>query len=142
MPEPTLDDLKRAIVKAETECHHDKLQAWDIPGASKDCPDCHGTGRVSRFPELQAECPQLHGYVKGKRHMNNPRLCYLCHGLSYVPLEGGWEGLATWIRVLGDALLDLPPLAELEEYHYCVAKGDILGAFKAVVEVLGIEVTT
>ena len=34
------------LASATKDCHHDKEQAWDVPGVAERCQDCHGTGRV------------------------------------------------------------------------------------------------
>ena len=72
------------------------------------------------------------------------RFCFKCHGLDYVPLWNKPEDLATWQRVLTDAVMEAPSHPSWEEYwdDYIMGlkDGNILGAFKAATEALGIEV--
>ena len=153
-PEPTLENLKWAIVKAETECPHCGDANW--PGhcpyisdcacgkrsGEVDCGKCKGTGRVPRFPELREECSQQGGYVWNKRHKNNLLSCYLCHGLGYVPLWSKPEDLATWQGTLGVAILQRydPQSKEALQYENNLWAGDIPSTFKAATEALGIEI--
>lgn len=45
------------LAEAKVTCHHDKVQAWDVPEAIRHCPDCGGTDTVFRFPTLRGKCP-------------------------------------------------------------------------------------
>ena len=44
------------LAEREADCHHDKELAWDVPGVADRCEDCHGTGKVPRYPSLRREC--------------------------------------------------------------------------------------
>ena len=149
-PEPTLNDLLWAIAKAETACHfHAEVDGFElrcIKGKVSvsgqvhyPCKVCNGTGRVPRFPELRTTCQR---HVLDNHQVPLLRPEYMdCHGLGFVPLEGGWEGLATWIRVLGEAFDRFDIWSkECLFYEDALWEGDILGAFNAATEALGIEV--
>lgn len=151
MPEPTLDDLLRAIVKAErTTCGWTKQSShiydrcWCTEG---DC-SCHSLsfvevhGRVPRFPELR----DMRGHDWCSR--DEPTWCTRessepsCHGLGYVPLWSKPEDLATWIRVLAEAINADGALEDsgYEPFLACIETGKLFGAFQAAVTALGINV--
>ena len=133
IPEPTLHDLLWAIAKAEVECKHpDMLQAsW--------CKQCHGTGRVPRFPELRVECPHESSHGSWARAWRGIECS--CHGLGFVPLWSKPEDLATWIRVLELAISVAEPGGNLQwDWDTYASTGSILGAFTVATEALGIEV--
>ena len=144
-PEPTLDDLKWAIAKAETECPAcggaggqavpilDPETHQIVGEEGEGCSMCSGTGRVLRFPELREGCPYYCSHRKGYSN---------CRGLSYVPMWRKPEDLATWIRVLESAIYASFHVLQYKYdfWHSLIMGGNILGAFKAATEALGIEV--
>mgnify|MGYP001558508332 FL=1 len=142
MTEPTLDDYLWAIAKAEMECPVVLELDADL-GHSADCP-CGATGRVPRFPELRTLQREHRACVVLDRF--NPSTCDAlpkhgdCHGLGYVPLWSKPEDLGTWIQVLGQDLAEKGNRDEYDVWCQPVLDGDILGAFKAATEALGIEV--
>lgn len=163
-PEPTLEELKWAIAKAETECPDDGENVGMNHGGIhtefgyrrfQDHPHvlCNGTGRVPRFPELRAKQNAHRNCAVLARILSKPGYCDVlyaesqygdCHGLGFVPLWSKPEDLATWIRVLATALDEASPFhdstPEKDDFWDGVVYGDILGAFQAVVKTLGIEV--
>lgn len=152
MPKQMLSELeiyKWAIAKAETECPYvgygkvgHKAFWTDAEGLAID--PCHGTGRVPRFPELQT-LQREHGDCTVLARFNQGVCDALpmygdCHGLGFVPLEGRFEDLATWQRVLTAAIGKLPQTYHRYNWWARIEDGDIPGAFKAATEALGIEV--
>ena len=156
MTEPTLDDLKWAIVKAETECPachgYGALSSFDLVGIhGKDpmygCTTCSpragepelATGRVPRFPELRAECPIYYsdniidstGLPVPYNSKHHAPMC-VCHGLGYVPLWSRPEDAFLWIQVLS--------LVVGRPFHQAIIGDDWCSALRVATEALGMEV--
>ena len=151
-PEPTLDDLKWAIAKAErascgwtTQSSHIYDRCWC---AEADCP-CHSLsfievhGRVPRFPELRAECPGADVFYLACHSGHLVRMTEtgwlpfksphdVCHGLGYTARWHTPEDALLWIQVLNQAVG--------EPFQREIIKDNWLGAFQAAIEALGIEV--
>ena len=132
-PTPTLEDLLRAICKAETECPCEKQPSYHEQ-AIRPMFECNGTGRVPRFPELRAE------WTAGWSHKNlcTESKCEMLaygvdwHGLGYVPLWSKPEDAFLWIQVLS--------LAVGRPFHQAIIGDDWCSALRVATEALGIEV--
>lgn len=67
------------------------------------CNPCHSTGQVYILPDVvRKPCPQLNGYVYGKKHKNNAAACFLCHGSGWVASERLEDWLEAAKEVIGD----------------------------------------
>ena len=105
----TLEEVQDAVCRMEVDClakyHHVEGHTRHYDCLDKDnnpLPDCGGTGRVPRFPELRKPCNvRIRGdfgagdpnfpEARGERHPEN---CPRCHGLGYVPSDDSWVLLA------------------------------------------------
>lgn len=156
-----LENYKWAIAKAEMECpacggaggarvpilEPETLQL--IGEEDEGCSFCSGTGRVARFPELRAKCMGCHAcQPQNTQLFHASHRQDICHGLGFVPKDKTWEDLATWIQVLDKAVWDtgigIPAyntVPAILAFESPIIRGDILGAFKAATEALGIEET-
>lgn len=148
MTQPTsLQDQLRILAGAKKPCSNlADLTCHQNPGSNVPptyiCNLCHSTGQVYVLPDVvRKPCPQLNGYVYGKKHKSNATACFLCHGSGWVVSKRLKDWLETSLAIAAGvyfypARQGMPPGVQLGVASRVVSGSGLDGLSKAITEFL------